>query len=506
MTPIYRLLLLVCLLTAGQLPAQYQPFADDPNTSVSGVYPLYYDGVLNGYAVLGRTVPKSAQGKSRGKSKGAGYSQQLTLELIDPELNVLGSTTLRGKSTALVEAVAYNGQNIAVEFVDAVDERRYVLIFDGEGTQIDRHAIPWTVYTAGDAAANLKHFNVTSLVPVSTGFLASSHGGEKMSLRQMNYSIKHLSNDPEERAWYMRSSSKEKDYRMIALGAHADSIGVFMINIKEGILSDKGRTQVKGVNLKTGKEAFSYELDREDIAVNISGGRYLNGKIYLAGWDAGKKGKIFTDPPVGINLMVFDPATGLESRERILIEDAISGSLGEMSGNKVKGLGRLFVHEFGVTDAGEVVMSGEFYREFNGELAARDGITILLDSKLNVKDVQLINKGKSGNAGLGILRDGISLAKSSKIAIIGKIKGAFDFMYLNERGQNVYSTYVSGRSEIRKNKEVTVYFHVIKDGKIIAEELTFASNSVPWILPAQPGYVLIGDEAGLRLERLSTGK
>jgi len=467
------------------------------------------DGIT-GYYFLTQELKIRMTGKKRNKEKKT-YPYLLTI--MDQDLNTIGEKRFPDKPGFRVLGVAYNGTYLAIKMVNTVTEKKWIELFDAEGNTVRRKGLRFGAYDNPKLYDLVSFYNANPLVAVKDGFLNFDFStGDKGMMKRTMYSVNYVSNDPENRGWTTKSSSKSKDYEGGSFIASNDSLVVLNIWRRPNLLSLKFTTEIVGINLRTGRRTFRLEPKEDEVSVRWFTGAIVGDEIITSGVNMGSSGKIYTGTPEGVNLLRLSLDGKVLQREEISLANDLDAYFETSNSGKVAGMGNIFLHDVGMSETGELMVAGEFYKSFNGGITARDGLLLYIDPDFKLRDAALVAKGKSndGNGLANTLTKGISLTKKSTAAAIAAASGSFDFAFMEESGDILTAAYFAGRNQVKKEKKLSLYVNSLADGEITTELISFGAASDRVItLPAKPGYIMVieydydAKKLDIHLERLA---
>ncbi|WP_116126297.1 DUF6770 family protein [Lewinella sp. IMCC34183] len=493
-----RLLPALLLFTTASLDAQKATFSGIESTYFNKSGVLRSDGAISGYYIV--NYHKSEEGDGN-----------YAIQLLDQDLNKVGEKRFDKDPDVRIGAVAYNGELLGVEMVNHEAGRKWVELYDGKGEYVHRRTMKYSPLDAPEVAAGTALFEIQQLVAVPGGFMHFNFSTDsKAATGRSYYRVTFIPNSPEEKGWSTRSSSKTKDYEGAVYLTSDDELVVFGVFKRKSLLSQKFTMEIRAFNIQTGRVAFKYSPDQKADQTRFIKGRIIGDDIVVVGSGVGKSNKVFTDNPETIDVLKFSRAGKLLEKRNLSLQDDLANFLEVKNNGKVKGLGNLMLQDIGVNENQEIVIAGEFFRTFNADVKVEEGMLIQLTPGLEVSDVVIIDKGKTGSLGWSLLSGGIALAKSSTLGIFAKLEGKFDFAYLDDGRELITTAFFSGRSEVRETKRMSLYVNTLLDGELVQEKVEFAAGTDRvTVLPAKEGYIAVieydGDTRSLdvHMERLS---
>ena len=522
-----HILTLLFIVTLSAVNAQVYPFADDENIAFAGIYPLKHNEDIVGYCTIGMEILPEQGKYNRGrgrviKGKGPTRRSTMVIQLMDAELNVLGKSDLRVTEVTTVRSVAYNGELLALEFVEVEEEKKFVITFDGAGQKVKRYALPWLQTDKPAYNTRLRNEGYTNFHSAPGGFIYVANGAPGMRMVRMNgeaitneYKVSFLPNDPDAKAWHFHSPrSNKRDNKIKPLVIDKELLVLNVTTLKSKFFL-QGASKIIGLDIKTGKVLFEHARDSKEQPLKLSSGRVIGEEIYLVGYDVGKSKKLLTAPPHGIDLVVYSKEGKPLEVRRVLVSDVAGGVVKSRSGPNAASLigaitgisgldGRqLFLHDFHINAEGQIFVAGEMYTGGNGRIFSEEGIGIALDRNLKPLDFKQFEKGRKAFYGPNEYAPGSTTAYSVKLS------GGFNFGYLYGGSSTSYGAYTQVLKKKKRANELNVHLLVLHDGQLSHDKISFPSTKLyARVLPAKEGYVLIGElnrekeKYGIRIERL----
>lgn len=462
-------------------------------TGLSGGEAVYFhksgtlrtDGAISGYYIINYREPEEAPG-------------YYVLQLLDQELNEVGKKPLPQDENLRIGEVAYNGQLLAIEMIDHIRERKWIEVYDGQGEFQYRRQMTYSVFDLPQATGATALYGGKSLVAADGGFLHFNLTTDgKRITSDSYYRVTYIPNDDTDRGWTTRSSSRIKESQGAVYLTSNDSVVVFGVFTMQGSkLSTKCTMEVMAYGVHSGKKLFTYTPGEEATQTRFIKGQIVGDRLILVGTNVGKSSKLFTDHPEGVDVIKLSLDGKLLEKSSLSIADDLAAYFDVTNQGKVKGLGSLFIHDIGMTAGEELVIAGEFYRVFNGDIQIEEGLLIQLTPTLDVATVKLVDKGRTGSmldgGILSLANAQISFARGPLVAATGKVENKFDFAFLHEGAEVITTAYFIGRSEARKNKHMSLLVNTLLDGELIEDRLEFEAAS-DWVivLPAKEGYLAV---------------
>lgn len=483
---LYFILGVLALLLVTQ-PASAQ------RATFSGVESSYFQksgvlrtgGVISGYYIINYNKPM----------EGEGY---YVLQLLDQDLNKVGEKPLSPDENLRIGSVAYNGERLGVEMLDHERNRKWIEIFDGNGEFQHRRQMTYSPIDLPGVQTIGALFGGTTMVAATGGFLHFNTATDgKRPTSDTYYRVTYVPNDADDRGWSTRSSSRMKDSQGAAYLTSNDSMVVFAVyTMTGGKMSTKCTMSIMGYGLHSGKKLFSYAPDAKEIQTRYIKGQIVGDELVVVGTNVGKSSKVFTDHPIGIDVIKLSLGGKVIERSGFSIEEDMADHFDVSRQGKIKGLGSLFIHDLGITAKQEIVIAGEFYKVFNGDIKIEEGLLIQLRPDLTVAEVKLIEKGRTGSMlddGISnLLNAKISLSRAPIIAAVSKLNHDFDFAFLDQGREVITTTYFSGRTEVKESNRLSLYVNTLLDGELMEDKVEFAvSSDRVIVLPAKEGYLAV---------------
>ena len=501
--------LLLALTPTGALCAQRASITDSEAAYLRKCGHIEGGDGIAGYYFLTRVSKEKMVRKGNKRKPKTVYYSRLTL--MDQGLNVIGAKDFKEEDDISVLDVAYNGTYLAVKMINHEDERKWVEVLDAAGEKIRRGSLSYGAYDTPKVAEQMAAFIETGISPLRDGFLdLTVEATGKNIMSRSGYQAKYIPNDPENKGFVIRSPRNSKEYEMAQFLASSDSLIVLTVMRRPNMLSQKFSTNIVAYHTRTGKREWEVKASEKAYPTRWFSAEFQGEELVLGGMDVGANGKLFTDIPEGLSFQRISADGTILETKRIDLDEALDQFVTGGSGGAGK-FGNLYLHDMELTDAGEVLVTAEFYKTFNGGATAREGLILHLDPAYALVGVELIEKGKTSN-GRGLantLRGGVNLAKKGSVAALAKVDGTFDHAFLRSNGPSVTAVYFAGRSEVKETKQLGVYITNLLDGELVSEKMLLNAESDEVVaLPAKEGYIMLveydqdGKSLDIHMERL----
>lgn len=218
---------------------------------------------IDGYFFLYRT----------NKKKGL-LNRYYELQLVDHNLEPIGSRTLLGQIDLTITSIAYNGSLLAVELIDNTDkiyrgsrkqyENYRIEIYNGQGNEIRRENLQYITFDTNAKYYQPKDIQQKRLIATPQGFINYSTTLIERTATKTRSKIMFVPNDPGQETWtYFTESNKETPILAAFLGKNDHTLVSLEYRLSLTIPGKVLDFGVFGLDLKSGKEVFY--LDSEHI-------------------------------------------------------------------------------------------------------------------------------------------------------------------------------------------------------------------------------------------------
>ncbi|MCP9234343.1 DUF6770 family protein [Lewinella sp. JB7] len=490
-------------LSTSRLSAQRASFAEVESTYFNKSGVLETAGEIVGYYLLNYHKTGTDQGF-------------YTIQLMDQDLNKIGEQDLDDYGDITVIDVAYNGTNLGVLVVNHDQEKKWLIVLDGDGQFVKKTALPYSMYDTREYEAfnnpiKVNLYGIRPLIPTPEGFLHVGLNAKKKFITSGgHYLLTMVPNAAEERGW--RSSSRDKKIHTegaIYLGSNDEFLlmGIFS---KSAFPAKKHDMKVVGFDLATGRRLFSYAPEKGEPMIRFMGGKAAGDDVVVYGYDVGKKPALFTESPENIHALRFSATGKLKKGQSISVADVMRSEFDVKKSGKVSEYGNLMLHDLAVTPEGGLILAGEFYRVMNIYVKTNAGVLISLYPDMSLEKVDIVEKGSSSGSAFGVSGFMLGVPKAALMGNYANARGIFDFNFLHDNRGTIIATYELGRGEDKREASHGVQVCVYLDGDIMQERIDFATTTDKAIvLPAKEGYLAIieydGDSQALdvHMERLT---
>ncbi|MGB3548626.1 MAG: DUF6770 family protein [Saprospiraceae bacterium] len=423
-----------------------------------------------------------------------GRDREIVLKLLDAELNELSEKTYLESDRFEIRSVAYSNGLLGVETGETkfLNGSKKLTLFDNKAELVREVELPVNPFDSQLAGEFAEPFRSTTLISVANGFLAVDL---KMAaqgiIARVGYNITHIPADTTMLGWTVESSAEDKLHQGAIYLASDENTAVFGIFKRKGNMSKTYAMDILAIDLNTGEKLFTYETEAGGLPVRYLTGRIINGQITLVGQNTGQKARLYTDAPDGVNIIKLTRSGEVIKKASFNFQQDLATHFDIKQSGKIKGMGHLLIHDIGITKDERILIAAEFYRTGMGKISIRDGLLMQLSPDLEMDALKLVEKGSTSMRKLGG-NAGSATNSPALTGTLAKLQGMFDFALLDEKEDHVISAYFSGRSEVWKNRTISLYLNSLIDGKLVEDKLTFDSRTdMVRVLPGKPGFVMV---------------
>ncbi|MCB0629675.1 MAG: DUF6770 family protein [Saprospiraceae bacterium] len=497
----------ICLLSCYPMEvcrAQSRSFGELAEVRIISLKALKIGERVDGYYISWEKEAEDSNGK------------ELTIQLFDHNLDPIGQQVFKGTQNLLLQAVAYNGKNLAVRLWDR-KKGIWCSIINSKGETIRTVELDERI---PETLSPIKWiFGGLNLQPVDNGFLISLVHS-KLTPGKTDFEYLYIPDDPAQKVLNYKFERGRTYYQVAALLANEQELF-----LSRGCTTFKPRTKktqlyLQGLNIKTGREVF--RLTEADTRYKIWAKKAIiqNDSIFVAGAYYEQDEQYLTDDPKGVFLLKLN-------RAGILLEEYYYSfdvqSLSDFSSaDKTSGEAEsyhILVHDICFTPSGGLVMAGETYQKSGYGLEISSGLLAAFNSQLNLTSAEFIEKP--------VITDLSSLRlfgrSRAAMALSSNYRGIFNFRYLQQENGTCTAAFLSHwqqtstgypvKFQKKEERDPTphVYAYSLKNGVFIANQFSLNPNCThSEIYPARGGYIMVKEyfekekDLNTRLIRLIT--
>ena len=490
---------LFTLIVPTQVEAQSKTFDDVYSAKLRNMGPIIKNKMVQGYYMFYKVDKVDRK------------NNEYLLQILDANLNVVGSKKIiDSKNIVLLEAT-YNGQSIMMKFFDrrekSVDYRNYdqnaELVYK-KTRKLDRR---WELALYNNAGTQEEITNTTLFPVLNNGFVEYATKKEK----KMGYEIKYFPNSKEEKAWTKGSSSESKEHETATFIGANENIILSQITKQKSLFNTKSISYyLQARDTKTAKRIFNKELtdSRYELAVLNA---YLkedgSEEIAVLGQFYPKGSSTVKSKSLGLFSFVYDKEGKILHKNFAQWVKDIGEFVAVNDKGKIEDVGYVYFHEIVQTADGKIYAIGETFRRTASALGIAsvalggggsvtkiviEDIAIFeFSSTFELQGVQFFEKSKN-HAELG---DGGDFTRIMVLARMLDAYGWFDYSFTQRSSDN--NEFLVGYVDYEKNKNTK---NQLIFGAIARADGEYSIDKIPikvgfWgakqrIFPAKPGYVM----------------
>jgi len=440
-------------------------------------------------------------------------TNEYLLQIIDANLNNLGTKSIKDSKYVNLLESSYNGKNILMKFYDykekAVDYRVYnqsaELVYN-KTRKLERR---WEIANYARNTGTSEITNNSVFAVKDKGFIEYNAKKEK----KLGYEVRFIPNDKSIKGWTRGSKEDSKMHESASFIGANEQVVLSEVVKQKSALSTKNITyHVLAQDATTGKKVFQKELtdSRYELALLNA---YLkedgSNEIAVLGQFYPKGGNTVKDKSLGLFSFVYSIEGELLHKNFAKWATDVAKFVPTSIKGKMKDAGYVHFHEIVQTADGKIYAIGETYRRTADALGIasnvlggggsltkiviEDMVMFEFSPKFELQDVKFYEKSKS-NVTLG---DGGSFTRISLLAKMIEAQGFFDYEFTQRTKEN--DEFTVGYVDYQKNKGAKneLIFGAISlvDGEASVDKITLSKKGLfqrsTRILPAKPGYVVL---------------
>ncbi len=495
------LIAVMAMTSQTNLNAQSKTFDGVLSAQLRNMGPIIKDKIVAGYYMFYKVDKVDRK------------NREYLLQILDANLNVLGSKKIiDSKHVVLLEAT-YNGELIMMKFYDrkkrAIDYRAYDQKADQVYTKSRKLEKKWELTPYANVAESAEISNATVFPVLNKGFV--EYGLHKA--KKFGYEIKYYPNEKGTKGWTKKSKPDAK------LHETANFVGVDENIVLSQILKTKSRLNTKGItyhllalDTKTGKRVFEKELVEKKYELAILN-TYLredgSGEIAVLGQFYKKGANTFKDKSLGLFSFLYSKEGKIISRNFAKWEKDVGKFVGVNSKGKLDDVGYVYFHEVVQTADGKIFAIGETFKKTANALGIaavalggrgsltkvtiKDMAIFQFSPSFELEDVQFFDKSKS-HVDFG---EGSSLTRIFLLGRLIEAYGYFDYAFTQRSNDN--SEFVVGYVDYQRNKGARNEFIfgaiAYADGEITTDKISLKAGKrgrqTKGVFQAKPGYVMV---------------
>ena len=429
------------------------------------------------------------------------------LNLMDENMNTLGTKEIEGPKEWDLVSGAFDGTNFCFKFWDPKTKSFDVKVYD--------------------QSANEVNSNVTAINYKPTGMKPTMFKqivGQELNVIDGVGVVDYTYNDPNDafittlttadaqKSWTQTYEPDGKSKVMLPtfLNGNSDMVLTAVTRVDKGLYSTKTQNSIIANSVKDGSQLFdiSTEFDDDTHVVPVSA-TFEGDKIIVIGLNY-KKAKTFTSPPDGLAFLELDK-TGNVLKSNFKTFDESLGQFLPMEGDKLAEGYYLYIHDIVKTKNNTNLVIAEKFKKSGGAGAVLTGLSMLSGSNagfisLKLENMVAMEYDKDGNViqaeeipkALGSTGDFPSYMGFLSVyylAAYAKVSGDMDYMYTTKNDDNseVTFSYVDYDKLDNADKKSQNFGTIkYKAGKFTTDKVSIKKDKATWgqILPAKANHIL----------------
>ena len=504
LTRLFLLLIAVCCFQQSPL-AQATKIDDVLLVEVRDMGAIKEGDLVTGYYLFYKTD----------KAK-KGYSS-FELKILDTELNEVMVKKMNYPNSTSLMSASSNGESILFKFWQGVGKETKLKFkgYDYKGESVISKGI-----TIRERAEQGMYQSMGAYLNVFGTAAIPGYGYVEYMPKKydkMSYQIKYIPSNDQTTAWTKKgSTSKVESAQYLCT---IDSTLISVVNSREKTMSAKDiNFLIEGVNIKTGKEIFSSNLQEQGLnALVINGTPSLDGENIVMYGLYYPEGEKVTKKSTGLIKIIIDKNGKVIDDFKLSWEEDF-----KLATEEEKDLGNIHFHEFVYGEDGKTYLIAEqFGLNTGGTLLSaalsggkggsaykiNDLLVIELNKDFKVEKIEVIKKSQNS-----YVAPGISIASSQTIGYMIDYYGWFDFSYLqNKEKLGEFTIGYVNFEKIKGEKNKLVFGGVTHtEGEYAYDKIPISvRGSVVRVMEGKPGYVCLMEynkkekTIDLRLEKIN---
>ncbi|HHH50006.1 MAG TPA: hypothetical protein ENK52_03400, partial [Saprospiraceae bacterium] len=483
-------LLSILLLGTSTLFAQTASIENVKKVRLRNGGAIINEGIIQGYYYFYK------MGRVDRKTRAYG------LEILDQNLEKVGSKKFKGSKYLQLTEGAYNGSSIMLKFYDfkkkKLDFKRYdknAKLISTKSLDVKRR------YATAQIKGNDDEIEGQTLLSIpNKGFAHILMKKNKRVGYQVNYF-------PEEgKGWKFGSPKEIKEAHFADFLVADENILVLNVIKKKKALSKKMIYSIIGLDINTGKKLFEKELDNSKNTLQVMNA-FIDPDtkdITLFGLYYKKKANMTKAKSIGLFSYTMDRDGKKKSKKFISWAKDIGKHLPVNARGNMKGKGYIFFHKIIKTADGKILAVGEMYnKELSalGVLGVAESLAKIVVKNLYIfefnadftlNDVKVYEKTKKNIQ----LPEGSELTGPQRLALLVNAYGDFDYEFTQRNKDNsVISFGYINREKLKKLKHRYVFGSVTYvDGEYSTDKIDLGKRAYRLrVFPAKPGYVMVAE-------------
>lgn len=432
------------------------------------------------------------------------------LNLMDENLNSLGTKEIEGPKEWELISVGFDGNNFCLKFWDEKAKAFEMKVYDQQAKEINSVSTEIN-YKPSSMKYNTFHSSVSPELNI-----VGNNGFVNYTFNEPNdaYIISYVGTTVQ-KSWEQTYEPEGKSKIMLPnyLNGNSEIILTAVTRVERGLYTVNTQNLMVANSVKDGRQLFemSMEFDGNNHVVPINA-VFEDNKIIVIGLNY-KQAKTFTTPPDGFAFLEIDK-TGKLLKSNFKTFDESLGKYLPMEDGKLQGGYFLYIHDIVKTNKNTNLVIAEKFKKPGGSgvlsaLATASSMATASHTSLvalQLENMVVIEYDNNGNA---ILAQEIPKAKGSSqsfpaytgllspyfLATMAKFAGQMDYMYTLKSDDNAEITFsFVDYEKLNEDAKKTKNFGQIKykAGKITVDKIAIKKENATWsyILPGKTNHVI----------------
>ncbi len=426
------------------------------------------------------------------------------LNLMDENLNSLGTKEIQGPKEWVLISSGFDGNNFCFKFWDEKAKTFELKVYDQQAKEVNSVT---TEINYKPSSMKYKNYQM-SVSP-------------ELNINENNGFVDYTFNEPNDafiisyaggtaqKSWNHTYEPEGKSRIMLPnyLNGNADIILTAVTRVEKGLYSIKTQNLMIANSVKDGRQLFEMpmEFDNDNYVVPVNA-VFGDNKITVIGLNY-KKAKTFSTTPDGFAFLEIDKTGKLLKSNFKTFDESLSKYL-TIDNGKLDGGYFLYIHDIVKTNKNTNLVIAEKFKKpgGSGALSAFATLTGVSMVSLQLENMVVIEYDNNGNA---IQAEEIPKAKGSTqnfpsytgflspylLANWAKLMGQLDYMYTLKSDDNAEITFsFVDYEKLDEDASKTKNFGQIKykAGKITVDKIAIKKDKASWsyILPAKTNHVI----------------
>lgn len=496
----FSFLILMVLGSSTLLVAQSESFDDVTKIYTRNMGPIIKDKEVKGYYMFYEVDKVDRK------------TREYLLQIMDANLNLLGSKKIVDSKYVVLYEASYNGSVILMKFYNVRDKIVIYRAYDENAELVYRKTRElekrWELAAYANVNTSTEITNKSIFPILNKGFVEYAVKKEK----KPGYEIKFMPNTKGERGWTKGSNPDSKEVETATfIGANEDIILSQVIKQRSVNATRDMSYFIQGRETSTGKKVFQKELadSRYELSIlNAYLGENGSNEIAVLGQFYAKGANTVKDKSLGLFSFIYDKDGKLVNKNYAQWERDVGKFVDVSKKGKLKDLGYVYFHEIVQSADGKIFAIGETFRRTASALGIASAVLggggsvtkITIEDmaifefspSFELKNVHFFDKNKS-NAELG---DGGDLTRIYLLARMLDQFGWFDYAFTQRTPDN--SEFLVGYVDYQRNQgarnELVFGALAYADGEFTTDKIKLGldrNGRGDRVMMAKPGYVML---------------